>query len=285
MTVGIAAITAAEALWTRGQLATMRPSIPSARNGLFGDAHQSPPLQLAVMGDSLAVGYGAEDESHTVGVILANGLAAASERSVQLTNVAEVGAVSSDLPAQLVRLRLVSSPDVAVIIVGTNDAFHLVPLPDSLSPLRATITELRSTGARVVLASCPDLGTVRRFVEPMRFVAHWASRFLATGQTIVALRAGARTVSLADALGPLFRRDPGSMFSQLDRLHPSDLGYSNAAAALLPSVLAAAGYRAAAGGPVPHRVYENRSRRPLAWIAFRASRRAGVRVRKRRRPE
>ena len=278
--MSVAALTVAEGFWARGRLLPSRTIDPEAARGLFGRQNAEPPLHLVLMGDSLAVGYGSEDPAETVGVILANELVESSERPVQLENVARVGAESVDLLGQLTLVHeLPSPPDVAVIIVGANDAMHLRPLRESLGALRTTIVDLRGMGARVVLASCPDLGTVRPFFEPLRYFAHWLSRLLATSQTIVALRAGARTVSLADSLGPLFRKDPSTMFSQMDHLHPSGLGYRHAAEVLLPSVRAAAGYPARDGRFVPYRIYDKNSRHPLAWLAFRASRRAGTRLR------
>ncbi len=277
---GTVALTAGEGVVARRRLTPTRVAASTAASGLFGAEHDGSPLQLVIMGDSLAVGYGADSPAETVGVKLAEGLVSASGRPVQLRNVGEVGAESMDLIAQLLVVRrLQTPPDVAVIVVGANDAMRLRPLADSLRPLRATITELRRLGARVVVATCPDLGTVRTFFQPLRLFAHWISRLLATSQTIVALRAGARTVSLGDALGPLFRRDPASMFSQLDRLHPSGLGYTHAAEVLLPSVRAAAGYPEPGARSVPHRAYDKGGRRTLIWLAFRASRHAGTRLR------
>ncbi|HVX07339.1 SGNH/GDSL hydrolase family protein [Humibacter sp.] len=278
--LGVAALTVVEGFWARGKLLRTRSVTPTGASGPFGEQYDGQPLHLVLMGDSLAVGYGSDTDDQTVGVVLAKRLAEVAKRPVRLDNVAEVGAESTDLLAQLIAVgRMPSAPDVVVIIVGGNDAMHLKPLADALHPLRATIGELRRMGARVVVGTCPDLGTVRSFFEPLRFFAHWLSRLLATSQTIVALRAGARTVSLADSLGPLFRRDPTSMFSAMDRLHPSGLGYVNAAEVLFPSVRAAAGYPAKDGPLVPYRVYDKTSSHPLAWLAFRASRRAGVRLR------
>jgi hypothetical protein len=66
------------------------------------------------------------------------------------------------------------------------------------------------------------------------------SRQLAAAQTIVAVEAGARSVSLGDILGPEFAARPGEMFST-DRFHPSAAGYAAAATVLLPSLVAALG--------------------------------------------
>lgn len=86
----------------------------------------------------------------------------------------------------------------------------------------------------------------------MRFFAHWLSLVLATAQTIVVLRAGGRAVSLADTLGPLFRRESATMFST-DHLHPSSRGYAQAADILFPSVQAAAAQWTGAPVRVPER--------------------------------
>ncbi|WP_165310885.1 SGNH/GDSL hydrolase family protein [Microbacterium protaetiae] len=275
----VAAITTAEGLFARERLAPTRLGPIKPRSGRFGVHRPGTPLQLGMMGDSLAVGYGAFDPEQTPGTLLAMGLADAANRPVELTNVGEVGAEATALIAQLATL-LDEQPalDVVVIVIGANDVMRLKRLTDALWPLSETVRELRRRGVQVVVATCPDLGTVQTFSQPLRFFAHWSSRLTATGQAIVVLRAGGRTVSLADTLGPLFRRTPEEMFSTHDHLHPSDAGYRAAARAILPSVCAAAGYTRPQDAHVPHRVYRKGSRHPLAWLAFRASRRVGARL-------
>lgn len=248
------------------------------RSGLFGEGRKGTPIALGVMGDSLAVGYGANDPTSTPGVLIAEGLVEAGDCSVELTNVAEVGAESTALIAQLTRLRALSKPDVVVILIGANDVMHLKRLTDALWPLSETVRHLRGEDVEVVVATCPDLGAVRPFMPVLRFFAHWYSRVLATGQAIVTLRGGGRSVSLADTLGPIFRHDPTGMFSTRDHLHPSSRGYAEAAKIILPSVRAAAGVPLPEDAHVPHRVYRKGSHRPLAWWAFRASRLVGERL-------
>ena len=276
--VGVGVLTVAEGFLARSRLVPQGSVSVSAPAGLFGQEHEGEPIELLLMGDSLAVGYGADQPSETVGVMLATGLATASERPVRLTNVARIGAESADLPTQLASATGAGMrPGVAVIVIGANDVMHLKRLVDALQPLRATVSELHRMGVETVVATCPDLGTVRPFFQPLRFFAHWLSRLLATSQTIVVLRAGGRTVSLADTLGPLFHREPTAMFSKLDRLHPSGLGYAQAARVLLPSVRVAAGYPTSTDAVGRHhRIYRKGRKHPLAWLAFRASRRIGM---------
>lgn len=279
LAAAVVAVTTAEGLFVRERLAPTRLGAVIPRNGRYGAHRAGAAIQLGMMGDSLAVGYGAVDPDETPGTLLAMGLADASGRPVDLTNVAEVGAESTALIAQLAQLvDEVPHLDVVVIVIGANDVMRIKRLTDALWPLSEAVRRLRGDGVQVIVATCPDLGTVQPFSQPLRFFAHWSSRLTATGQAIVALRAGGRTVSLADTLGPLFRRDPEEMFSPRDHLHPSDAGYRAAAAAILPSVCAAAGYPRPQDAFVPHRVYRKGSRHPLAWWAFRASRRVGERL-------
>lgn len=273
----VGALAVAQAVLVRGRLTLL--DLPSATpvSGTFGADNGGTPLRLGLMGDSLAVGYAADDPQNTPGVILANGLAAASDRPVILTNVGEVGAESSALLTQLVQLQAAGEQDVVVIVVGANDVMHVKRFSDAVWPLSAVVRELRRGGSQVVVATCPDLGTIRPFGQPLRFIASWMSRVLAVAQAIVTLRAGGRTVSLGDIIGPLFTEDP-SMFSPHDRLHPSDAGYRAAASVILPSVRVAAGAPLLKDAHLPHRVYRKGKKRPLVWWAFRASRRAGARL-------
>ncbi|MGO2521100.1 MAG: SGNH/GDSL hydrolase family protein [Microbacterium sp.] len=276
--VTLGTVTTAQGLIAREQFPDLKRESALPRSGRFGEDRKGTPIALGVMGDSLAVGYGADDPSSTPGILIAEGLVEAGDCPVELTNVAEVGAESTALVAQLTHLCARSVPDVVVILIGANDVMRLKRLTDALWPLSETVRHLRREGAEVVVATCPDLGTVRPFMPLLRFFAHWYSRVLATGQAIVTLRGGGRSVSLADTLGPIFRRDPTGMFSTRDHLHPSSLGYAHAARVILPSVRAAAGVPLPEDVHVPHRVYRKGSHRPLAWWAFRASRQVGERL-------
>jgi len=276
-TVAVSAVTVLEGLWARDRLLAAGYSTESVSSvDDFGGDYDGGRLELALLGDSLAVGVGAGSPEATVGFLLAEGLARTARRPVRLHNVAVVGSQSSELAEQLRALDESGvRPDVAVIVVGGNDVMHLQSIPAAAKYLARIVRQLRRQGTHVVVATCPDMGTVRPFFQPLRFFAHWLSRFLATTQTIVVLRNGGRAVSLADTVGPIFRQAPRLMFSN-DSLHPSALGYARAAEVLLPSVCAAAGYLRDGTGSVPHRIYRKGGHYPLAWFAFRASREPGT---------
>jgi lysophospholipase L1-like esterase len=200
------------------------------------------PVELVVLGDSIAAGLGAELPEKTLGARLAKGAAKKAHRAVRLTTLARVGSETSDLPEQLAMLPPDLRPEVAVIVVGGNDVTHRVPLSTSVRHLVETVDALQELGCAVVVGTCPDLGALRPVPQPLRALGSRASRQLASAQRDAALRCGARVVSLAHVVGPFFITNPDEMFS-LDRFHPSAHGYKRTAKAILPSVLAAIGVR------------------------------------------
>ena len=210
---------------------------PPATSGWYGH-YVDEPLRLATLGDSSVAGIGVEYAHETMAAILAAGLAAMARRPVRLTNVAVSGSRTSDLARQVDRV-LEDAPDVALIVIGANDVTGFVSPKDSAAVLGEQVARLVGAGVPVVVGTCPDLGTVRPVLPPLRQVGWLWSRMLARQQTIAAVEAGGRSVSLGALLGPTFRLDP-LMWSP-DRFHPSADGYVASASALLPSVAVAAG--------------------------------------------
>ncbi|OYO01745.1 GDSL family lipase [Enemella evansiae] len=198
------------------------------------------PIELLLVGDSMAAGLGAERPKDTLGARLAKGLAKRAQRPVRLRTIARIGAESGMLATQLDRLTPADRPDLAVIVVGGNDVTHRIPIGESVTHLAEAIERLQARGAQVVVGTCPDLGTLRPVPQPLRSLGSRKSRQLAAAQRRVALAHGARAVSLARAVGPFFITNPDEMFS-LDRFHPSSAGYRRTAKAMLPSLLAALG--------------------------------------------
>lgn len=243
----VAAAAATSAYGLRRQAAIARAAIgkPLGEEALridktykktYGD-----PVDLLLVGDSIAAGLGAERPKDTLGGQLARRLARATHRSVRLRSVAVVGAETSHLAGQLATLPPGYVPDVAVIVVGGNDITHRVRVADSRRDLGNVVRALRERGAEVVVGTCPDLGALRPLPQPLRTLGSRASRQLAAAQREVTSELGGYVVSLAEVVGPFFITQPDEMFA-LDRFHPSGAGYRRTAKAMLPSVLLALGH-------------------------------------------
>jgi lysophospholipase L1-like esterase len=229
-----------------GQILLAKWTIPGAQappprcGGWYGREHgDAPPLRLAVLGDSTAAGYGVHTRAETPGALLATAIAAAAHRPVRLTCPAVVGSLSAWLPAQAETV-LDAGVDLAIIFIGANDVATRASERRAVGYLGEAVRALRGAGADVVVATCPDLGTVRPIQPPLRWLARRWSRQLAAAQRIVVERAGGRTVSLGDLLGPAFDANPDTMFGP-DRYHPSALGYRAAVDVVLPTAFAVLG--------------------------------------------
>ena len=197
------------------------------------------PLRLAVLGDSSAAGLGVDEPGQTTGAQLAGGLARELGRPVDLVVAAVVGGRSAGLDAQAGRV-LVAHLDLVMIMVGTNDVTHRVPISSAARDLGRAVRTLREAGALVVVGTCPDLGTVAPLLQPLKGIAAVLGRKLATAQTIAVVEAGGIAVTLGDLLSPEFARQPHLWGP--DRFHPSAAGYARVAEVLLPSCLAALGH-------------------------------------------
>lgn len=232
-------------LTRQAAVARLRIGKPLGEDSLDADrvwrpALEGEPIDLLLLGDSLAAGLGATRRKETFGGRLAKGLGRRMHRPVRLRTVAVVGSESPDLTRQLDALPETARVHVAVIVVGGNDVTHRLPVSVSASHLNEAIRRLRERGAEVVVGTCPDLGALRAVPQPLRRLASSLSRRLADVQAETARHAGAEPVDLRRSVGPLFFDEPEQMFS-LDRFHPSALGYRRTAEALLPAVGRAAG--------------------------------------------
>jgi lysophospholipase L1-like esterase len=236
-TVGGAAVLAGQAVLARSRRYAQPDLRLAMRASVGGNGAQS--LRLVLLGDSTALGVGVERVTETVGGQLATLLAdAPGGRRVALSSVAVSGSRSSDLGTQVARALVGTRPDVAVVLVGGNDAIHFSRPSEAAEHLAAAVRRLRAVGVAVVVGTTPDLGAARAFPTPLRQLVGWQGRRLARAQTAAVKSAGGVPVDLAEQTGAVFRADAGTYCH--DGYHPSADGYRVWAHALLPAVTEAA---------------------------------------------
>ncbi|MDQ1645661.1 MAG: hypothetical protein QOJ50_1845 [Cryptosporangiaceae bacterium] len=212
-------------------------------SGTFGSGGGTP-LRLLMLGDSTAAGLGVGETEETVGGRLAE-LIASTGRPVRLDSVAVSGSRAADLATQVSRALVRGAPDIAVILIGGSDATHFTTLSDLERHLEAAVVRLRSAGTEVVVGTCPDLGALRNFAQPLRELIGWAGRRVGEASYRAARAGGGVPIDLAARTGAVFRADPGTLCE--DRFHPSADGYQLWALALYPAVYEAARSVSAAG--------------------------------------
>jgi lysophospholipase L1-like esterase len=241
-----AAATAAGALAAgllSGQVLYARRTIPGAQappprcGGRYGREYDGEPVSLAVLGDSTAAGYGVHSRAQTPGALLATAVADHSRRTVLLTCPAAVGSPSAWLPAQAETILETGGADLAVVFIGANDVTAGADEEQAVAYLAEAVRALRGAGAEVIVATCPDLGSIPPILPPLRWLVRRWSRALARAQRAAVEAEGAYTVPLGELLRPAFDADPKTMFGP-DRFHPSVAGYRAAVDVVLPTVYA-----------------------------------------------
>ncbi|PWU58406.1 GDSL family lipase, partial [Micromonospora globispora] len=141
-TVGGAAVLAGQAIAARSRRYA-QPELSLALRATVGRAG-APPLRLVLLGDSSALGVGVERFEETVGGQLAHLLAEGpTGRRVHLSSVGVSGSRSTDLATQVARALLGERPDVAVILIGSNDATALARPTDAAAYLGSAVRRLR----------------------------------------------------------------------------------------------------------------------------------------------
>ncbi len=268
--MGLYGVLRGEAAMARRMIGNAGDEPPPDSTGWYGRGRPGPAIKVALLGDSSAAGYGVERIVETPGAFFASGLAKQADRRVHLRTYAKVGAQSSDLAGQIDRA-LPTNPDLAVILIGANDVTHRVRPSESVRYLAEAVRRLVAADTKVLVGTCPDLGTIKPIPPPLKQVARSMSRRLAAAQAIVVVEEGGVAVSFASILGPDFAAAPAVLFGP-DQFHPSVEGYRAVGEVLVPSALNALGF----GAGEPHRRAAGEGTMPVAAAAVRAARTPGM---------
>jgi lysophospholipase L1-like esterase len=202
----------------------------------FGDPG-APGLRLVVLGDSTAVGQGAPPPAG-----IAAGVAeqlAAGGRRVALRNLAVSGATWADVRRQQAAPAAALRPDVVFVSAGANDVTAGRRAGAVRDDVAAVVRTLRagSPAPLVVITGVPDMGSIPRFAQPLRWLVGRRGAHLDAAVRAEAERLRVPLVPIAQRTGPAFRRDP-SLFAA-DRFHPDARGYAVWRAAIAPTLRAA----------------------------------------------
>lgn len=188
------------------------------------------PLDLVVLGDSAAAGYGNADPREAfpfqVGARLADALAA----RVRIDALARSGATTRDVTMEQLPELAGRHADVVVVGVGVNDALGKRRSRTVRAETAAMLAALARTApqATIALVGCPDLSTAPALPWPLDRLIGWRCRRVRTGQAAAAAAAG-----VAFAVYP--RPPEPDMFGP-DGLHPGPAG-QRAAADMVVAVL------------------------------------------------
>ncbi|MFV2001008.1 MAG: GDSL-type esterase/lipase family protein [Acidimicrobiia bacterium] len=209
-----------------GQMARdiFRDDLPSLDNqdpsGLFGDPN-SPPLRLVFLGDSSVTSPGVEPLDHSWPRQMAIHLA--SRYRVEAISVASGGSKVRDVLDEQVDAALEARPDIAYLVVGSNDALRGTPVARFESDFNRIVSELYDSVPAIGLSGIGDLGAIPRLPELARGVARVRARAIDRAVARVAARYPRTVKSNAWDVMASFARDP-ALFAD-DLFHASAAGH------------------------------------------------------------
>lgn len=145
----------------RRRIPAMPPAEPRS-----GGSHAPDALRLLVLGDSTAVGTGVEQMADA----MAGQLARRLPQSVAWRAVGENGATSARVRDGFLPEALAAPCDLAVVLVGWNDALHLRSARAYAADLGALLDALRAASptARLVVVGTPAFGDLAVLPQPLR---------------------------------------------------------------------------------------------------------------------
>ena len=179
-------------------------------------------MRYVVMGDSTAAGQGADYES---GIAMRTAQQLGVEHKVELVNLAVSGAKIADVRAEQLKPAMALQPDLVLISIGANDVTNLTSPDAAKEDLRQVIAAIRRSGdARVVITGAPDMGSVPRFAQPLRYLAGKLTQRLNARLYELEKEPGVTLVPIALETGPIFRKQPE--LYEKDKFHPNAKGYA-----------------------------------------------------------
>jgi len=194
---------------------------------------EPPAVRLAVLGDSTVAGVGSPTELESLPVRVAQRVADAVGRPVEVVGFGISGARTSTLTTE--QLPLEGQFDVMVLVIGSNDATHATPWPDLRRQTVEMLDRATESGATVILAGTPRFNGTEIIPEPLRTMVDRYSGILRDEQRAAA--AGFRSVRFVDLAAdasPRFEGRPDA--TSADGFHPSPIGYGFWADAISPVV-------------------------------------------------
>lgn len=183
-------------------------------------AGETPPRRIAVLGDSLAAGYGL-----SAAEAFPAQLEAALHRRGYPVTVINAGVSGDTTAGGLARLAwtLQDRPDLVIVELGGNDALRGLPPEEAYANLDAILTRLRQRGVQALLAG-------------MRAPRNLGPEYYTSFDAIYPRLAAAHGIPLYPFFLAGVVGDPA--LNQADGIHPNAAGVERIVRGILPLVVA-----------------------------------------------
>ena len=221
--VGAGAVVAGQAIYAARRRDLPTVSGTDASGGEGDPLH--PIIRVAAAGDSTLTGPGLTDPGDVWLRQALRTLASTQQRRFELQSFAVGGTRMSDLLRDQLDALISFRPDVAVVVVGTNDAIRFTPLDEVSEACARLVGRVAAEIPHVVIAGVGDLANIARLRWPLAGALRFRGRAV---DGIIRHTAAQHDnvhyvdVSLADAD---FRRGGAALFAA-DLFHPNRHGHA-----------------------------------------------------------
>lgn len=195
-----------------------RPDTPRGQQTIGS----GPKLSYVVMGDSTAVSQGGDYDK---GYAVKTAQYLARTHTVTWANVAVSGSRAKDVEDSQLAQALQFKPDVVLVAVGANDVTHMTSVGSVKESLTRTIDRLREQNPdiRIILTGSPDMGSVPRFAQPVRWYVGERAESLNRMVSKLSKQEQVTFAPIAEKTGHYFRTHPEAFAA--DNFHPTAQGY------------------------------------------------------------
>ena len=184
---------------------------------------KGPALTYVVIGDSTAVGQGAE---YKAGIAYRSAEFLAKNNQVKLINLGSSGATAKEVLRDQAQAAASLKADIVLICVGANDVTHISSLGTVEKSMTNIIDILRkaNTSTKIILTGSPAMGSVVRFPQPTKLLAKLRTVQMNKVMQKVADAKGVIRLKIAEKTEAVFLKNPRLFDS--DKFHPNSEGYA-----------------------------------------------------------
>lgn len=205
--------------WLRVQRAKEIVRVASVRTLAFDQRFSSPNARVLILGDSTAVGLGADSPNESIG-----GLLAADHPNVEVLNAACSGACLGQVTDQLAGVPHASF-DLVLLLVGGNDVIRGTPLDLLECQADDLLPRLRQLSTEVVWLGSANVGLAPLFMPPWSWLLSARSRRRSRHFEALAKRHDVHFLNFfREQSDDVFSRDSARYYAP-DRVHPSSASY------------------------------------------------------------
>lgn len=190
---------------------------------IVGKENGGKTLKYVALGDSLSAGVGSSDYTQTLPLILAQKLSQNSKEPVQIINLSQPGAKTSDLIQNQLDQALKENPNYVSLLIGINNIHDLWTVQRFSQDFDLIISQLKNTKGKIIVFNLPYLGSSKTVFFPFNLLLDYQTQQYNLAIAQICKNHHLTYIDLYTQTKSAFATDQ-NLYAQ-DFFHPSNQGY------------------------------------------------------------